>query len=151
MSLENFLYEKPFRSVVGQMGKVINNKEEFLVITTPLMSIVEIQKDFIILRNDSVDFTNWLKKLEKINSAWFKHYLPKNKQFQTDINSIFKVSFQSTSSFFELKDDKTYISSPMSFNKGEKCKLLINTTGIWVNKEHYGNTWYIKQAIVLRQ
>uniref|UniRef100_A0A6C0K9H3 Uncharacterized protein n=1 Tax=viral metagenome TaxID=1070528 RepID=A0A6C0K9H3_9ZZZZ len=141
------LYAEPQRTPQGLSGRALQK----ITVKTPLLEIVEHTTTYLILRNDSDEFKQWLITLRKKNTEWFRTYCPRNKQTPDAISDTFKITLTDQTRYYKSVDGKNYISSLSEFVQGMSCKCLISTPLIWVGKEYYGNTWKLDQAVILRQ
>jgi len=144
-------FESPISS---HLGKFINIKDsetnKTIEIQTPRLKVFKITEEVLILQTD-VSFSNWLTDFKKICTQYFHKYLPRNKQspsFEGE-SKFLTVKIKGNTEYFHNSEEneKIYIWNHSKIIEGDTVILLIETPGIWVNKNFYGTTWTAKQIL----
>jgi len=149
-------FEHPKSSHLGKFINIKDSSDKNIEIQTPQLKVYKITGKEIVVEIDQ-SLREWFSNFIEISSCHFKKYLPRNKQspsFEGDVKYLTIKIKENTEFFHKLKDpvsenDKIYIYNLSKINENDQVVLLIETLGIWVNRNYYGATWTAKQILVV--
>ena len=143
-------FKSPISSHLGKFIIIKDLSNNNIEIQTPQLVIYKILNNTIIVETDE-SIKNWLSEFYKSCTSYFKHYLPRNKQSSSfdGESSYLTIKLKDDTQFFRKKKDSNIIllHSLSEIYEGDSITLLIETPGIWVNKDFYGTTWSAKQIL----